>query len=149
MDSNIAEMKQAVLKPESEGELRKAFWDRLIARHPVEQTYQKATKRHFRWRRLERLHLVVAQSVMPETNQACVYIRAEEGDQDWTKARQRLEPISRELKAITRRPMGTKYFFIKWKPFDLKNEAEWDKVADWLHETANAYQEALERVMIA
>ena len=131
---------------ESEGERCKAFWDRLIAKYPVEQTYQGTTKRNYRWRELGKLRLVVAQSIMPETKKACVYIRGESGEK-WSKTQQRLEPVSDQLKAITGRAMGTEFLFLKVKPFDLTNDARWDTVADWLHKTANAYEEALIRVM--
>jgi hypothetical protein len=83
---------------------------------------------------------------MPETKKSCVYIRGESGER-WPKTRQRLETVSDELKVITGREMGTEFLFLQVKPFDLSNEARWDTVADWLHETANAYQEALIRVL--
>jgi hypothetical protein len=35
---------------ETRNERCKAFWERLIARHPSEENYSKATKLAYRWR---------------------------------------------------------------------------------------------------
>ena len=41
----------------------------------------------------------------------------------------------------------TKYFFHESKEFQTEDTTQWDRMADWLHENANVYQDALRRIM--
>jgi uncharacterized protein Yka (UPF0111/DUF47 family) len=41
----------------------------------------------------------------------------------------------------------TKYFFNKGKDFQTKDTTKWNEMADWLHKNADAYQDALRRIM--
>ncbi len=133
---------------ETQGERCKAFWEHLIARHPLEASYSKPTKHAYRWREIPELRLVVAQYVSLAKNQVGVFVRGERSVAP-AAVHSRLKPFADGLQKALRRELhpDTKYFFHKGKQFQTEDTAKWDEMADWLHKNANAYQDALRRIM--
>jgi hypothetical protein len=61
----------------------------------------------------------------------------------------RLKVVADGLQKALRRELfpDTKYFFHEGKEFQTQDTAQWDAMAEWLNKNANAYQDALRRVM--
>ena len=133
---------------ETRGEHCKSFWEHLIARHPLEANYSKPTKLAYRWREISELRLVVAQYISFAGNQVGVFIRGERSVAP-AAVHSRLKPFANGLQKALRRELfsDTKYFFHKDKEFQTEGTAKWDEMADCLHKNANAYQDALRRIM--
>lgn len=142
--------KSTIVDPidETQGERCKAFWQHLIARHPLEANYSKPTKHAYRWREIPELRLVVAQYVSFAKNQVGVFVRGERSAAP-AAVHSRLKAFADGLQKALRRELfpDTKYFFHKSKEFKMEDTAKWDEMADWLHKNANAYQDALRRTM--
>ena len=133
--------------------IRKDFWGSLISRHPIEEDYARSTRNAYRWRRIPALRLVIVQFV--SEHGVGVFVRGEKGVNP-NEVEQRLRPYAARLK----KALGTdqffferkeatpaKYFFQKFKGFNSSRTTNWDKMADWLHKEADAYQGVLHRVM--
>ena len=133
---------------ETQGERCKAFWEHLIDRYPLEASYSKPTKHAYRWREIPELRLVVAQYVSLAKNQVGVFVRGERSVAP-AAVHSRLKPFADGLQKALRRELypDTKYFFHKGKQFQTEDTTKWDEMADWLHKNANAYQDALRRIM--
>jgi hypothetical protein len=133
---------------ETRGERCKSFWEHFIARHPLEAHYSKPTKHPYRWREIPELRLVVAQYISFAANQVGVFIRGERSIAA-EAVHSRLKPFASGLQKALRRELfsDTKYFFHKGKEFQAEDTTKRDEMADWLHKYANAYQDALRRIM--
>ena len=92
--------------------------------------------------------LVVAQYISLVGNQAGVFTRGERSVAS-AAVYSRLKPFVSRLEKALRRELfsDTKYFLHKVKKFQTDDAAKWDKMGDWLHQNANAYQDALRRIM--
>jgi hypothetical protein len=141
--------KSTIIDPinEAQGERCKSFWEHLIARHPLEVNYSKPTKLAYRWREIPGLRLVVAQYISFAGNQVGVFIRGERSVAA-AAVYSRLKPFASALQKSLRRELlpDTKYFLHKGKEFQTEDTAKWDRMADWLHENANDYEDALRRI---
>jgi thioesterase domain-containing protein len=133
---------------ETQGERCRSFWDHLIARHSLEASYSKPTKHAYRWREIPELRLVVAQYVSFAKNQVGVFVRGERSVAP-AAVYGRLKPFASGLQKALRCELfsDTKYFFHKGKKFQTQDTAQWDEMAAWLHKNANAYQDALRRII--
>jgi hypothetical protein len=142
--------KSTIVHPidETQGVRCKAFWEHLIARHAIEANYSKPTKLAYRWREIPELRLIVGQYISFAKNQVGVFIRGERSVAP-AAVHSRLNPFANTLQKALRRELisNTKYFFHRGKDFQTEDTAKWDEMADWLHKNANAYQDALRRVM--
>jgi hypothetical protein len=132
----------------SRGEQCAALWKHLITRHPAEGRYARATKLPYRWRELPALRLVVVQYVSFEADQVGVFMRGEKGVAP-KAVEDRLLPYANALGKLLGRKLspGSKYFFQATRTFRTKDPGQWDKMAEWLHNQANKYENALFRVM--
>lgn len=133
---------------DSPGERCKAFWDHLIARYPDEAKYARPTKHPYRWREIPELRLVVVQYISYDFDRAGVFIRGEKAVAP-TVVEDRLRAVAAALgKRLGRKLIpGTRYFFNASRTFRAKNSQHWDRIADWLHKNADAYELALRQVM--
>ncbi len=134
------------IQNESRSELHKAIWQHLIARYPSERNYSKPTKFAYRWRDIPEHSLVVVQYISLSSDQVGVFIRGERGV-GWGTVEQRLRPFAKQLEKALGNELGTRYFCLNSTRFDVGNRARWDSMADWLHKKANAYQDAVLRIM--
>ena len=129
---------------------RKDFWEFLISRHPAEEDYAASTKNPYRWRNIPELRLVIVQFV--SLNGVGVFVRGERGANS-DEVAHRLWPYNATLK----KALGVgdfffaqgeaKYFLHKFKKFRSSGPNNWEKMADWLHKEANAYEHTLRQVL--
>ena len=110
--------------------------------------FLRAGVRVIRWREIPELRLVVAQYISLAGNEVGVFIRGERSVAS-AAVYSNLKPFASRLEKALRRELlsDTKYFFHKGKKFQTEDAAKWDEMADWLHKNANAYQDALRRIM--
>jgi hypothetical protein len=132
-------------QPRSEfGELRKAFWTYFLERCPSEQANGPPRATGSRWRNPTPSGLVVAQYIARD--RVGVFVRGGRGVAAEDVARE-LEPLRVRLEQVFGAPInGGDYLFIKRLKINTADRANWDRMSDWLHEQADAYVAALERV---
>jgi hypothetical protein len=127
---------------------RKDFWDHLISRHPIEEEYAKSTKNSSRWRELTQQRIVIVQYLA--ATGVGVFIRGERATND-EDIRVRLAPFARGLASQLGQELVNlnvpKAFFQSRKTINAKDQANWDTMADWLHNKANEYQSVILRVL--
>jgi hypothetical protein len=127
---------------------RKDFWDHLISRHPIEEEYAKSTKNSSRWRELTQQRIVIVQ-YLAETAVG-VFIRGERATKD-EDTQVRLAPFAGALASQLRKDLVNHNvppaFFQSRKSINAKDHANWDTMADWLHNKANEYQSVVLRVL--
>lgn len=127
------------------GEFRKAFWTHLIARHPSEQTSGPADGNSSRWRKPTSGGFVVVQYLAQR--QVGVFVRGARGVPVDVTGRD-LEPYQDRIEQALAAPVnGNNVFFLKKLPIDTSDRANWNRMADWLHERADTYVDALERIV--
>jgi hypothetical protein len=94
-------------------------------------------------------------SVIVSKHGVGVFVRGERGTNS-DEVEHRLRPYAARLKKavgvdkffLTGDGMPpAKYFFQKFKSFNSSRPNNWGKMADWLHKEADAYQDALHKVM--
>jgi hypothetical protein len=127
---------------------RKDFWDHLISRHPREEEYAKSTKNSSRWRGLAQQRIVIVQYLA--ATGVGVFIRGEKTTKD-EETEVRLAPFAAALASQLGRDLVNhnvpKAFFQSRKSMNAKDRANWDAMADWLHDKANDYQAIVLRVL--
>jgi hypothetical protein len=128
----------------SVGEFRKAFWAHLVARHPDEQAAGSVSALSWRWRRPTSSDLVVAQYV--GQNSVGVFVRGKRGVSAETTMGE-LAAYQDQLERELAVPIGETYFYFKKLSIDTADRGNWDRMADWLHNEADAYVAILERVV--
>jgi hypothetical protein len=86
-----------------------------------------------------------------------VFVRGEKGINP-ADVEYRLQPYAERLKKafevntfyfVGHGTPPPKYFFQKSKKFNSSRPSNWGRMADWLHKEADAYQDALYKVMEA
>jgi hypothetical protein len=144
-ERTIQEQARANRQLSSAGEFRKSFWTHFLAHYPSEQAGGPASGTPSRWRSPTTRGLVVAQ-YLGQSNVG-VFIRAGRSVPPDAALRE-LEPYQDELEHALSAPIHEKnLFFIKYLPIDSSDRGNWDRMSDWLHEQADAYVAALERVV--
>jgi hypothetical protein len=130
------------------GERCKAFWEHLITRYPDEAGYAKATKRPYRWREIPELRLVVVQYVSHDIDRAGLFIRGEKAVAP-RAVEDRLRPVAGYLgkKLGQKLKPGATYFFNVSRSFPGTKGKQRDRMANWLHKSANRYELALRQAM--
>jgi hypothetical protein len=127
---------------------RKDFWDHLISRHPVEEEYAKSTKNSSRWREMSQQRIVIVQYLAATA--VGIFIRGERATKD-EETEVRLAPFAEVLASQLGEDLVNHNvpaaFFQSCKSINAKDQANWDTMADWLHNKANEYQSVVVRVL--
>lgn len=127
---------------------RRDFWEHMISRHPIEEDHAKATANSSRWRTISRHRIVIAQYIAEDG--VGVFIRGEKGENS-ADVQHKLSPYSSALKKALGPGLlnenEPEAFFHSRKLFNAFDERNWNKMADWLHKKADAYQAAIQHVM--
>jgi hypothetical protein len=126
------------------GQFRLAFWQHYLGRYPSEAVDYPADALSNRWRSLPAHGLIVSQYLAQRS--VGVFIRGERGE-DRTQNEARLAPHLTELERRLNASPNDDWAFGKSKAFDTKDRANWDQMADWLHETAELYVNTLTDVL--
>jgi hypothetical protein len=127
---------------------RQDFWMHLISRHPIEETYAKATRNSSHWRELPYCRIVIVQYLAATA--VGVFIRGERGTKD-EETKIRLAPFAERLSEQLGPDLVNlnepQAFFHSCKSVNTKDQSKWDAIADWLHVRANDYQAVVQRVI--
>src|SRR6266850_2705576 len=124
---------------------RKDFWDHFISRHPIEEEYAKSTKNSSRWRGLAQQRIVIVQYLA-----ALAWVYSSEGRRRQRTRRRRFVwlPLQQRWQAnLDGNHNVPKAFFQSRKSINARDRANWDAMADWLHNKANDYQAVVLRVL--
>lgn len=138
-DRQVSEKKRAAEGDRSQiGEHRLAFWTRFCTRHPNYGTPGAASSR---WAPLPGSDMLVVQYL--SRNGVGVFVRPPRGGtpEDLDLAvRPHLDQLVAELGAQHEIDLGSR---LNVDPYD---QANWDRMADWLDERTRAYQDAFSRL---
>lgn len=143
----VQETVRQASEPTEIGNFRREFWAHMLTRHPSEGDAKKPYAASSRWRELPQHKLAIVQYIAKSG--PGIFIRCPRGGDDEAAAEQ-LDPVERQLEALLETPMNAgnpRYLFIKHLRFDATNKANWDRIADWLHEEADRYEAALTNVL--
>jgi hypothetical protein len=146
-DRQVQETARQASEPTEIGNFRREFWAHMLTRHPHEGDAKKPYAASSRWRDLPQHKLAVVQYIAKSG--PGIFIRCPRGGDDEAAAEQ-LDPVERQLEARLEAPMNAsnpRYLFIKHLRLDATNKANWDRIADWLHEEADRYEAALKNVL--
>lgn len=125
------------------GQRRKEFWTYYLSRYPQEAQHGPAQAVSNRWRTLEGLDIVLSYWIA--NINAGIFIRGNRGAKG-REVYEALAPHATELSAIAGAEIGSpgsRYFFISRFPADWSDKSQWERIADWLYETANRYERSI------
>lgn len=146
-ERRLQEVAQAS-RPQSEASrFRQDFWAHLLARHPDERQFGEAGATSSRWRYLEDLDLAIALYVGKE--QVGIFVRGPRGA-DGHEIAARLEPHAERLVERTGAAFGSAdrgHFFGRSRHGGALDRDNWDALVDWLHRTADDYEQALRETL--
>jgi hypothetical protein len=125
------------------GEFRKSFWTYLLDRHPAERASGAADGNSSRWRPPVG-DFVVSQYLAQ--NSIGLFIRGVRGVSSEQTAAE-LDPYRERLSARLGPTAEGNHTFVKTLRIDANDRANWDQMADWLHEQAENYVAALKEVL--
>lgn len=131
------------------GQQRHNFWAHLIARHPEEAANGPPSAATSRWLPLESVDLVIARYISQKY--VGLFVRGPRGAQP-SEVFDQLAPYAELLGQRLGATIGagtTWYCFEKSLKVDVSDRANWDRMADWLHEQTAIYRQALTEVMEA
>ena len=145
-ERQLQEVARETQELSEKGQFRLDFWKHYLARHPDEQRYGLANGRSSRWRTIKDGEFVISLYLAKES--VGLYIRGKRGVAD-NNVHLMLSPhaelLSRET-GVAFESDYPGYFFTSFMNADTNNRALWDKLADWLYETANQYERALQMI---
>lgn len=122
----------------------KRFWQHMIRRHREELRHGLAQPVGARWHMLPEADCCI--SLTTGIDFIRVFVRTTEGGKP-AKLRERLERWSEELVpvlGVTLRSSGeSDKFFSHRLDIDMNDETNWDRAADFLHDTSQRYERAL------
>lgn len=138
----------ALAKRESEvgmselGQFRLSFWTHFCNRHPIEGTPDGASSR---WRDLPGITGKLVQYLAK--NEVGVFVRPDRGA-DVEGLREELSPFAGQLETDLQAKLGDgRYLFGQALHLDSRDQANWDAMADWLHERSEHYANAFARLV--
>lgn len=144
-ERSVQERAREAREPSGIGQFRRDFWTHLAARYPAELDSGAPNALGYRWRKPSIGEFVVVQYLGSES--VGVFIRGERGASQET-SRAMLAPY---VDALTQRlgaPIaGGIHGFVKSLRLDTRDRANWDRMADWLHEQADKYVATLKDVV--
>lgn len=126
------------------GRWRMSFWDCLLQRHPEQSEWGSSQATSSRWRPVPGTDLVVAIYLAQQS--VGLFVRGQRGT-DRLNVLDQLAPERQHLEACLGCPCGdgvsSSYFFSQTKHGDLRDEASWPLMMDWLHQTQTMYVDVL------
>lgn len=126
----------------------KRFWQHMIRRHREEIRHGLPQPVGARWHALPELDCCI--SLTTGIDFVRVFIRTMEGGKP-VKLRERLERWSEELSPVflvpLRSPGESDKFFSNKLDLDMNDESNWNEAADFLWETSQRYEDALEQTL--
>jgi hypothetical protein len=128
------------------GQFRQAFWAHYVARFPREIPHGPAQAVSSRWRMLDQVGLTVTMYLAQK--EVGVFIRGTRGATGLVVHEllvKQEKALSTMLNAKIGRAEGD-HFFVQSFAGNTNDRASWDELADWLYETANAYESALSQL---
>ncbi|HRD78059.1 MAG TPA: hypothetical protein PK264_19315 [Hyphomicrobiaceae bacterium] len=129
------------------GNFRREFWAHMLSRHPSEGDPAKPYAASSRWRDLPELKLAVVQYIAK--GGPGIFIRCPRGGDDEAAA-ELLDPYEQKLESLLDASINAgnpRYLFIKQLRLDATDNANWDRIADWLHKEADRYEAAIKNVL--
>jgi hypothetical protein len=139
-DRQVSERKRAAEGDRSQlGEHRLAFWTHFCTRHPDYGTPGAASSR---WAALPGTDILLVQYL--SQNGVGVFVRPPRGraaEELEAVVRPHLESLANRLGAQSETSLGSS---LRVDPYD---QANWDRMADWLDETTKAYQAAFAEIL--
>ena len=145
-DRRLQEVARESRQPSERGLQRLRFWEHYLRRHS-DETSVRAGAASNRWRRLSDLGLVVSQYLAQDG--VGVFVRGLTGSEPAETAA-RLAPVADRLQTrigVAMGDQGAKYFFENELRIDTKDEANWDRMSDWLKAEADKYEAALKETL--
>jgi hypothetical protein len=127
------------------GQFRKDFWTHFITRHPSEAESGEPTGDSTRWRKPYIGDFIVAQYL--SQGGVGVFLRGRRGIPSEQTALS-LSPFSERLETTLGAALGSNNsFFLSDLSLNTADRSNWDRMADFLHDTADKYVSALRQTV--
>jgi hypothetical protein len=123
---------------------RVRFWDHMIARHPGEERYARRDKNGMRWHKLLDGRLIVSLAIGIDFVR--IFVRGDRGSSPSVAQHlleSRVKRLSEDLGVPLRSSGESDKFFSHRLDIDMNDENNWDRAADFLHDTSQRYERVL------